>query len=249
MEFIGQEKYSNNIGIYGIINTTNNKTYIGQTTESFIRRYWHHQHLLCNHSHFNKNLQKDWNLLGSNVFVFIPMCVSEKRELDFLEQTCIYCYKSLGESYNESNGGKGRPGTSMSLESRRRIGDKNREHNLGKKASMETRKRMSASSRHTPCSPEHKAILREYMSNRVVSNSTRKKLSEAFEGSKSNFAKINEDIAKQIKKYLIEGKSPKEISSMLQVGYQTVTAIRSGNTWKHVKVDGWDEWLEKYNSK
>ena len=38
MEFINQEQFKDNFGIYGIVNKINGKIYIGQTSERFLRR-------------------------------------------------------------------------------------------------------------------------------------------------------------------------------------------------------------------
>lgn len=43
MDFIEESKYKNNYGIYGIVNILNGNIYVGQTSESFQRRYWHHR--------------------------------------------------------------------------------------------------------------------------------------------------------------------------------------------------------------
>ena len=95
-----------------------------------------------------------------------------------------------------------------------------------------------------PCSEEHKEKISKYMRNRVVSGSTREKLSKAFQGSRSKFAKIDESVAYNIKCMLISGKTPKDIAKDLNVGYQTVTAIRANKTWRHVDICGWNEWLD-----
>ena len=79
MEFIKQEEYKDKFGIYCIINVISGDTYIGQTSEGFQRRYWHHRWKLRNNSHDNQHLQKAWNVYGENNFEFIS-----KEELDRL---------------------------------------------------------------------------------------------------------------------------------------------------------------------
>ena len=45
-----------------------------------------------------------------------------------MEITLIKHYKSLGISYNITDGGEGQLGNHLSEEARRKIGEKNREH-------------------------------------------------------------------------------------------------------------------------
>ena len=77
IEFIQEQKYRNYIGIYGIKNIINNKIYIGQTRESFIKRYWHHRCLLNNNHHDNPHLQSAWNKYGSDNFIFIDANITD----------------------------------------------------------------------------------------------------------------------------------------------------------------------------
>ena len=53
-------------------------------------------------------------------------------------------------------------------------------------------------------------------------------------GEKSHFASITEDEAHTICKMIEEGMKLKEISRILNVGYDCVKKINSGNTWKHI---------------
>ena len=107
MNFINQEKFKDNYGIYGIVNKINGKTYIGQTGERFLRRYWHHQWKLKNGSHDNKYLQESWNKYGEDNFDFVVIeVVSNRSLLDELEIKYINKYKSNNQSYNMLLGGR-----------------------------------------------------------------------------------------------------------------------------------------------
>lgn len=144
MKFINQEKFKDNYGIYGIVNKINGKTYIGQTGERFLRRYWHHQWKLKNGSHDNKYLQESWNKYGEDNFDFVVIeVVSNRSVLDELEIKYINKYKSNNQSYNMLLGGRGRRGFAMSENAKKIIGDKNRQHMLGAKHSDETKRKMS----------------------------------------------------------------------------------------------------------
>lgn len=83
MDFINEELFKNDFGIYGIRNKINNFTYVGQTGENFQRRYWHHRWKLNNNSHDNQYLQNAWNKYGKDNFEFCVLeIVSDKDLLD-----------------------------------------------------------------------------------------------------------------------------------------------------------------------
>lgn len=144
MEFINQEEYKDNYGIYGIVNKINGKTYVGQTGERFLRRYWHHQWKLRDNSHDNDYLQNAWNKYGEDNFEFIILeVVNDQNLLDELEIKYIAKYKDQEKSYNMLLGGGGRRGFQMSEHTKKIIGDKNRQNMLGKKHSEQTKRKMS----------------------------------------------------------------------------------------------------------
>lgn len=146
IEFIQEQKYRNYIGIYGIKNIINNKIYIGQTRESFIKRYWHHRCLLNNNHHDNPHLQNAWNKYGSDNFIFIVIeVVKDSSLIDDLEIQYISYYKRKNLSYNILNGGQGKIGVPNPPETCKRIGEINRKRILGSKLSEETKRKMSQS--------------------------------------------------------------------------------------------------------
>lgn len=79
----------NEKGIYCIVNTKNNKVYIGSTTTSFERRFLTHYWRLIKNNHENKYLQNAWNK-DSKYFVFRVMLVTD--DLSF-EQRAFNLYK------------------------------------------------------------------------------------------------------------------------------------------------------------
>lgn len=210
IEFIQEQKYRNYIGIYGIKNIINNKIYIGQTRESFIKRYWHHRCLLNNNHHDNPHLQNAWNKYGSDNFVFIIIEVVKDSDLiDDLEIQYISYYKRKNLSYNILNGGQGKIGVPNPPEICKRIGEINRKRMLGSKLSEETKRKMS-----------------QRRKGRYVPRNT---------------DKLNEDNARVIKEMLVDGLSPRKIADNLKIDYKLVNNILSLNAWKHVRVNGWDE--------
>lgn len=234
-------------GIYKIENIKNGKIYIGQTSQPFKKRYWLHCWKLKNGTHDNAHLQAAYNEYGDGAFRFsvVRQC-SKSDDLDALEIKSIKEYDSYKNGYNLTIGGDGKRGCPMSDNAKRIVGLKNKAHMTGRRLPESTKEKMRLSSTHHKCSDRQKTILSEYMKNRTVSEETRSKISSAFSGSKTHFAKIDERKAKEIMKMLVSGATPAEISKELSVGYQTVTAIRNRHTWKSAWTDEFGEWSLNY---
>lgn len=93
--------------IYRILNTKNNKCYIGQTEESPATIRWHkHRYELNRNNHRNTHLQHAWNKYGEDIFTFevIEEC-STKELLNEAEERWVAHYKSLNMHYNIKDGG------------------------------------------------------------------------------------------------------------------------------------------------
>lgn len=136
------------IGIYRITNTVNGKSYIGKTGMNFGDRWDSHRSLLNSGKHDNPHLQKAWIKYGGENFEFkIVEVVEDPNLLNGLEIKYIAQYKNNGLSYNIHDGGDGgcNLGKHLSEETKRKIGEKNRKNMAGRKASEETRDKMSLS--------------------------------------------------------------------------------------------------------
>lgn len=84
-------------GVYQIINTINNKTYIGSSINCKIRCKSHIRDLLIN-NHCNNKLQNSWDKYGKNVFMFkLLESVGDKSDLLKREQ---YYLDTLNPEYN-----------------------------------------------------------------------------------------------------------------------------------------------------
>lgn len=59
-------------GIYAIVNTINNKIYIGSSIH-LQKRYKEHMYQLKNNTHFNQHLQNSFNKYGKDAFKFIVL--------------------------------------------------------------------------------------------------------------------------------------------------------------------------------
>lgn len=147
MQFIDEDVFASKTGIYVIENTVNNKKYVGQTDERFIRRYWHHKWLLSNNKHHNKKLQNSWNKHGKENFKFYVVHeLGEEDSLNELEIMFIKRFNSIENGYNIQTGGQNEKlNTYISEETRKRVGQINRERMIGTKHSEETKEKMSKS--------------------------------------------------------------------------------------------------------
>lgn len=145
MQFIDEDVFASKTGIYVIENMVNNKKYVGQTDERFIRRYWHHKCLLNNNKHHNKKLQNSWNKHGKENFKFYVVHeLGEEDSLNELEIMFIKWFNSIENGYNIQTGGQDEKlNTYISEETRKRVGQINRERMIGTKHSEETKEKMS----------------------------------------------------------------------------------------------------------
>ncbi len=76
------------VGIYVIMNCSNLKIYVGQST-NVEDRIAHHKSSLKHNRHENSHLQRAWNKYGASNFKFRVIHVCEEDELDALERQYI----------------------------------------------------------------------------------------------------------------------------------------------------------------
>ena len=101
---------------------------------------------------------------------------------------------------------------------------------------------------------------REHHTRRKLSKGTRKttnknitpkevtaKMSETRSGQPYTIyrstTKLNDELVYNIKKLLISGMKPSDVAKEVDVEYRHINNMISNNTWKHIKVDGWDEYM------
>lgn len=253
MVFRDEEKYKDNIGIYQIVNLVNGKVYIGQTIERFQRRYWHHNWCLNSNKHFNKYLQNAWNKYGKDAFEFrVVHTLQPNEDINEFEKYYIEQFNATNQQYGYNLQDGGQPEQLCRFttpESRKLVGEKNRQHMLGRKLSEETKAKMRASSRHQGPGEKGRQKISQYMSNRIVSDETRQKLREANTGSNSPVTKLNEDKVDQIKQSIINGEIQRLIAERYDVSLGAISAIANNRTWTHVNTPGWNEYIKNKNTK
>lgn len=144
MEFVEQEKYKNEIGIYKIENRVNNSVYVGQTSKGFQRRFWFHQWKLRQGIHDNTYLQHSWDKYGEDNFYFSVIEITDTNSLNEREKFWISHYRTVGNCFNMQDGGQ--PSCLCkfkSSESYKLVGAKNRQRMLGTKLPDSTKQKMS----------------------------------------------------------------------------------------------------------
>lgn len=88
-------------GIYSIINSMNNKKYIGSTTKSFVSRFTQHVGKLRLNKHHCFHLQSAWNKYGEDIFIFaIEEVLEDTTNILDKEAEYIKKYDSYHTGYN-----------------------------------------------------------------------------------------------------------------------------------------------------
>ena len=191
--------------------------------------------------HDNKHLQFAWNKYGEENFEFIIIhdCINGEtlEEVNALEIYEIKKYKDLGLAYNIHDGGDGGLflGKHLDSETKRKIGEKNRIHMTGKKASESTKAKMSESQkeRYSKWSEEDRMNWGKLMSecNRGYKwkNEDRVKLKD-----NKNGAKYTIEIVREIRRlHEQENKGYTEISKILNIPRPAVYLIATYRRWKN----------------
>lgn len=245
--------YADKIGIYKILQKSTGFAYVGQTGNSFKKRYWIHNWGLSTGVNRASLLQAAFNDTGTDDFIFMVVeVIEDKTTLNEREVFYISECMESGISLNVMRGGgpdrlKGR--APVSEKTRRAIAERNSVLLKGRKHSESTKESMKKSSKHLSPTPEHIESLRRYMSSRVVSDETKEKIRQLNLGSKNHFSKINEEIVYSIKIDLMNGLSIKDTCQKYGVTYNVVSFIANNRTWTHVEATGWDEFALRRKTK
>lgn len=165
-------------GIYLIENIHTRRVYVGSSVD--IRRRWAmHRSQLRRNVHHCKWLQRSWNKYGEESFEFTCIISNiNQDDLAEVETSVIYLYRLSVGVFNTAPVGGSTFGIKLgphSNEHRRKIGDAQR----GKKLSSAQIRQISERHRGKKLSESHKAALAKSSRERVHSDETRRKLSNA----------------------------------------------------------------------
>lgn len=114
---------SNDIcGIYQILNTKNNKRYIGLSIHCGYR-FLQHKRELNKNRHSNEHLQAAWNKYGAAAFEFSVIEAAPRTQLPEREKYWISHYNSFLDGYNNSLGGDGTVDVEFPSQRNKKISD------------------------------------------------------------------------------------------------------------------------------
>ena len=201
-------------GVYQILNTANNKCYVGSAVY-IIERWRVHRCKIQDSSH-SKKLQNAINKYGADKFVFKVLEYCSPEDLTRREQYWIDTLDSFKNGYNT-----------------RRYA----ENNLGSKRgppSEETRKKLSIASTGKVCSEETKKKISAARKGGVVSKEQRKKLRGYGIGNTWNVGRAHSEEAR--KKMSEAGKRKIFTEKHLQNMRVALSKTHKGNTYNKGKT-------------
>lgn len=117
---ITKSYFVSNVGIYKIVNTINNKVYVGSSSNLYVR-WARHKSLLHKGTHTNQHLQKSVDKYGIDAFEFN---VVEYCELDLLIQQENHYLSLCKNTYNIRKVAESNYGLTLTDEHKAKISDK-----------------------------------------------------------------------------------------------------------------------------
>lgn len=166
-------------GVYRLYYKGSNKYYIGSTSQSFSKRFNTHLCELRKGNHHNQPLQRGYNKYGEDRLIMEPFIICDKELALELELIAI---TSLRPEYNASKKCTSRLGVKASKNTRKLMSEAKK----GRKLTEEHKQKISKGVLRAGyrVSESHKEVLRNSMTNRVLSSKTKLKLREANIGKK-----------------------------------------------------------------
>lgn len=167
-------------GVYAITNIVNNKKYIGQSVDVYVR-WRNHKSALKNNRHNNEHLQSAWNKYGAENFIFEILAICDDSEIDDVEQYYISLFNCMNNEcgYNRESGGHSN--RSVSEESRKKMSDKR----TGTKLTDEHKQKIGLSSKGHTLSDCSRDKIRDALTGIKRSDETRKRVSNSRKGENS----------------------------------------------------------------
>lgn len=208
-------------GVYGIRDTLNNRIYVGQTLMNFGDRRDSHFSLLRNGKHACAEMQSDFTEHGEGAFEFVVLVQCGADTIDQHEARLIDHYQATGLAYNKCGGGRiGYVGAPVPEHAKRIIGEKNRVNGLGRRASEETKCKMSEARKGKKRGP--------------MSEDQKHRMSVARSGENGPLAKLTEEQVIEMRRLRREEGLPwSELSRRFGVTGQCVADICNYKRWKY----------------
>lgn len=221
-------------GIYQIECLVNHKKYIGQSKVAIGTRKNAHFLNLRRGIHYNREMQNDYNKYGEENFEFsLIEEVEDITKLDEREKFWIKEKDTMNIGYNLCLGGQGLHGIKRSKETKKMIGKKNAINMLGKKASLETRKKMSNSHKRIPIHPNSlKALLKT--AKRPLTQEMKNYLREINSGENNPTHKYSDKEVLKAKELLDNGLSIRKVAKEMGMSASTVQRIKQKITRRNV---------------
>ena len=167
-------------GVYAIINTVNDKRYIGQSIDIY-GRWMNHKSALKHNRHRNEHLQNAWNTYGAENFTFEILEICDVNQIDTIEQKYIKLFDCMNPDcgYNHESGGHS--SRIVSDESRQKMSDKRK----GRKLTDEHKQKIGLAGVGRVFSEESRDKISKALTGIKRSNETKEKLSKGRTGEKS----------------------------------------------------------------
>jgi len=238
-------------GIYKIVNTENDKTYIGSSVD-IDRRWKEHKSRLRHDRHGNQHLSNSWDKYGEDSFELQIIELIDKEDLVVRER---YYINKLQPEYNI-----GDVVFDLTTEGRKKFSESGsyksgKDHPFyGKEFSKEHRKQISKGHKGKTLSPEHRKHIAEGNKGREMKPETREKISKTVSGEQNGLhgvtgvdspvkgenngqAKLTVQQVKQIKELLRDTNLlQREIAEKFNTTQTRVSAISRGEDWSWIKL-------------
>ena len=225
-------------GIYKILNTVNNKVYIGSSMSIF-DRWKEHIRSLRKGNHHSRHLQNAWNLYGEKSFLFCIIENCDKDELLDREQFYIDAYNSADSryGYNICDNVKMPFLSKNILEMNSKLRGENRYQSLYSDNQIKELIEYLKTGEYSHIELSKMLNISYSVVTSVVKHNSWTHLTDGIEFPEPNKfkrenVKLTEIDVVKIIKMLNDGKTNIEISDIFKVHPKTISDIRNHKTWK-----------------
>lgn len=240
-------------GVYAITCLTDGRRYIGSSRD--IRKRWYrHRYRLRSGQHHIAALQLDWNEYGESAFGFGVLLTCDPGQLLAAEQAVLDLAHGAGLCYNPSTsavaarGYKLTPdqraaisaaqmGRTVSVETRRKIGDANRANWAQREITPEVRERMASMGRKSKGRPkpaDQRRKISDAQKGREFSDEHLANLRAAKRSRPGSGTKLTVEKVREIKRRLAAGERNKDLAAEFEISAPIISNIKTGRIWRDV---------------